>query len=163
MKKLHPHAIVLFLLDGLLTTLIILGSIVFVIASVLAVLENWTLVLYSIIFSLPLLLGLPIIWAYLSYQNYRYILEDKAIRIEKGVIWKREVSIPYERVQNVDIVRGPITRLLGLSDVRIQTAGYHTPTYIKEEGRIPGVDPQEALRVRNQIISRISISKNDGV
>ena len=39
------------------------------------------------------------------------------------MIWKRYVTIPYDRIQNVDIYRGVLARLLGLSDLNIQTAG----------------------------------------
>ena len=46
------------------------------------------------------------IWARLSYKNYRYRLTDLALEKELGVISKKYVSIPYDKIQNVDIYRG---------------------------------------------------------
>src|SRR3989304_6228103 len=52
-----------------------------------------------------LLLVVNYVWAKYFYATYRFELAEKGLRIEKGVIWKRFVTIPYERIQNVDILR----------------------------------------------------------
>ena len=66
------------------------------------------------------------IWARLSYNFYRYELHDNGFRKELGVIWKKYVTITYDRIKNVDIYRGIWARLFGLSDLHIQTAGMST-------------------------------------
>ena len=63
------------------------------------------------------------VWAKLTYHFYRYELTDAGFRKELGVIFKKYVTIPYDRIQNVDIYRGILARMLGLSDLKIQTAG----------------------------------------
>ncbi len=100
------------------------------------------------------------IWAQLSWKFYRYELRDDAFRKEHGVILKKYVSIPYERIQNVDIYRGILARLLGLSDVHIQTAGMSAPIGrygyggFSAEGRLPGLERKEAERLRDELVQR---------
>ncbi len=96
-------------------------------------------------------------WATWTYRNYKYQLTEDTVKIEKGVIAKHYVSIPYERVQNVDIHRGLVARLLGLSSLKIQTAGYSG--YILSEGLLPGLDPQIAEQLREELIRKVKGTK----
>ena len=77
------------------------------------------------------------------------------------MIWKKYVTIPYERIQNVDIHRGLIARLLGLSDLNIQTAGASTMVYrgrggggFGAEGRLPGISCEIAEQLRDELVKR---------
>lgn len=93
----------------------------------------------------------------LSYNNWRYEFTHNAIKIEKGIIWKRYISIPYDRVQNIDINRGILARMLGISDLQIQTAGYSAVSRGQaSEGRLPGLDPIIAENLRDNLIDRVS-------
>lgn len=104
-------------------------------------------------------IGLCYIWARLSWRFWRYQLTEEAYKSERGVIFKRYVSIPYERIQNIDIYRGILDRILGLSDLQIQTAGYgaaggHGLRGFGSEGRLPGLDRQTAENLRDELIKR---------
>lgn len=74
---------------------------------------------------LPIILGLIVAygWACLYWNNYRFEVGPEKITITRGVIGKRVVNIPYERVQNVNIWRGVLDRLFGLYSIQIETAG----------------------------------------
>ncbi len=102
------------------------------------------------------------IWSRLTYRFFKYELSDIALKIEKGVIYKKYISIPYERIQNVDIYRGLLSRILGLSDVHIQTAGYGSSVSkrgISTEGRLPALDPKKAEELREKLIQQIRGTK----
>src|SRR3989344_3819696 len=71
----------------------------------------------------PAVIILSFISAKLTYHFYKYELREDGFRKEYGIIWKKYVTIPYDRIQNVDIYRGILDRMLGLSDLNIQTAG----------------------------------------
>ncbi|MCK4858976.1 MAG: PH domain-containing protein, partial [Candidatus Omnitrophica bacterium] len=91
-----------------------------------------------------------------------YDITKDAYKMEQGVIWKRYVSIPYERIQNVDIHRGVIARLLGLSELRIQTAGFGGAQGKWggfSEGRLPGIDKEKAEQLRDELISKVKGKK----
>jgi len=99
------------------------------------------------------------IWARLSYRYWGYELAANALKIEKGVIYKKYISIPYERIQNVDIYRGLMARILHLSVLHIQTAGYsggHGRGHgWRTEGRLPGLAPQTAEELREKLVQKI--------
>ena len=112
-----------------------------------------------------LILALLYIWSRLAYRYYRYEFTETALKKEHGVIWKKYVSIPYDRVQNVDIHRGLIARFLGLSDLQIQTAGGITAGSYGafSEGYLPGLSREEAERLREDLIQRVQRAKSQGL
>ncbi|OGI82911.1 hypothetical protein A3G53_02795 [Candidatus Nomurabacteria bacterium RIFCSPLOWO2_12_FULL_44_11] len=106
------------------------------------------------------------IWAKLTYRFYRYELAENGFKKESGVIYKKYVTIPYDRIQNVDIYRGILARLLGLSDLHIQTAGGsgYTGGYGGiTEGRLVGLSKEVAEQLRDEVIARARQSKNQGL
>jgi len=119
--------------------------------------------LFLILFILVFFLGY--FWAVLSYRNYFYGLLDDGFRKEHGVIYKKYVTIPYNRIQNVDIHRGILDRLLGLSRIKIQTAGgISTGSYgASAEGYLPGIDKNKAEEIRNELIRRAQNNSNQNI
>ncbi|OGZ18249.1 MAG: hypothetical protein A2V72_00995 [Candidatus Nealsonbacteria bacterium RBG_13_37_56] len=105
------------------------------------------------------------IWAKLTYRFYAYQLTEDVFKKECGVIWKKYVSIPYERIQNVDIHRGVIARILGLSDLYIQTAGASAVVYgrrmagIGAEGYLPGLSMDITEQLREELIKKAKGAK----
>lgn len=170
MEKLDPKAVWLFfwqliLIGGLG---VLLPSLLFVVGILVAIHQEGRLNLpwiESVIsppwgWVIPILLlyaAFCYIWAKLSYRFWRYQLEKNAIKIEKGIIWKKYISIPYERVQNVDIHRGVLARIFGLSDLQIQTAGYsgYGQWGRGTEGRLPGLGIQMAEKLRDELIKKV--------
>jgi uncharacterized protein len=124
----------------------------------------------AILFLLVLLIisaGISYIAAYLSYEYYRYELREDGFRKEYGIIWKKYVTIPYTRIQNVDIYRGLLSRILGLSDLHIQTAGTasvagpYGQSY--SEGRLPGLSEEVAEQLRDELIRRAASNRGQGL
>jgi uncharacterized membrane protein YdbT with pleckstrin-like domain len=107
-------------------------------------------------------LVLCFLWAKLSYRFYRYELTEAGFRKELGVIWKVYVTIPYDRIQNVDIYRGIWARILGLSDLNVQTAGMSTAVGGAggSEGRLPGLSQEIAEELRDELIRRARQARN---
>ncbi len=112
---------------------------------------------------------LAFVWAKLTYHFYRYEITDAGFRKESGVIWKRYVTIPYTRIQNVDIYRGIIARILGLSDLHIQTAGAsasmgrYGAMGVGSEGRLMGLSKADAEVLRDELINRARANTGQGV
>lgn len=69
---------------------------------------------------------------------------DEEIVIRKGRLFRSLVSVPYGRLQYVDIQSGPLARAHGIASCEIHTASPESG------GSIPGlpVDEAEALRTR---------------
>lgn len=57
----------------------------------------------------------------LYWMRFQYRVGQDEIRIDSGVISRRHRSIPFDRIQDVDITQGPLARLLGLAEVKFET------------------------------------------
>lgn len=108
-------------------------------------------------------LVLAFIWAKLTYHFYRFELTEEGFRKELGVITKKYVTIPYDRIQNVDIHRGILNRILGLSDLNIQTAGSAGTKGTGVEGRLPGLSCEDAEQLRDKLIHQARQTRNQGL
>ena len=69
--------------------------------------------------------GVTYLWARLSYEAFRYQLTEYGFYKESGVMQKKPVVIPYNKMHKVEIYRGILQKILGLSGLRIQIAGTH--------------------------------------
>ena len=79
-------------------------------------------------------------WITQYYASISYALTDNEIVVHKGVWWKKKGYVPYNRITNVNIVQGPISRRFQLGTVLIQTAGFSGAA-----GGAGGFRPAEAV------------------
>ncbi len=70
-----------------------------------------------------LALGAAAAIAYIYYQRYRWEITDNDIYINSGIIVKKQVHIPFQRVQSIDFHAGIPQRILGIVQLKIETAG----------------------------------------
>ena len=173
MQQLDPKSVWLFFIGSIFRRFIFI--IIFVIygAAILSDLDkdaslfgflNWLWVI------IPALLIFFWIWAKLTYRFYWYELREDGFRKESGIIWKKYVTVPYDRIQNVDIYRGVIARILGLSDLQIQTAGTAGVAQgglfgraRAPEGQLPGLSREVAEQLRDELVKRAHQSKTQGL
>ena len=63
------------------------------------------------------------VWAVLSWRATVYFVRGNAFHFRQGVIGKNERTVPLDHIQSVDTVQGPVQRLFGIVEVRVETAG----------------------------------------
>jgi uncharacterized membrane protein YdbT with pleckstrin-like domain len=164
-NQLHPRAVWLFFINFFIASSVLSGfGIGFVVLSISeGVGIGFALGLFLILGLIWLLIGY--LWARLSYHFYRYELREDGFRKEHGIIWKKYATIPYDRIQNVDIYRGLVARLLGLSDLQIQTAGGITAGSYGafSEGRLPGLHREVAEQLRDELVRRVQSNRGQGL
>ncbi len=59
---------------------------------------------------------------FLYWRRFEYRVGDSEIRIDSGIVSRTHRSIPFDRIQDVDITQGPVARLFGLARVKFETA-----------------------------------------
>lgn len=102
-----------------------LGSLPIILSLIVASLPGLAQVL-TLILIVPLMaliavlvLGLRVLgWTRLSYE-----LSETEFRKSWGVVFKRKTHVPYQRIQSVNQSARPLQRVVGVCDVRIETAG----------------------------------------
>jgi putative membrane protein len=91
----------------------------------------------------------------LRYRHYRYELTAETLNIDSGVLFRREREIPLGRVQNVDISRSILQRVLGIADVGIETAGgSSTEASLQYVSHTEATRLQEGIRTRKRDLDR---------
>jgi putative membrane protein len=92
-------------------------------------------------------LGIALLAAkWLVWRRFKYGVGASEIVIESGVLNRNRRSIPFDRVQDVDIERTFLARLFGLAKVRIETGAGG-----KDEGLLDSVSLAEANRLREAV------------
>ncbi len=82
--------------------------------------DRWSV--YALAFLVPY--GIAVVGGYLSFR-YRY--EPGELVIRRGLVFRSQRHIPYDRIQNIDAVQNVFHRLAGVAEVKVQTAGGSEP------------------------------------
>ncbi|MFW5918305.1 MAG: PH domain-containing protein [Haloferacaceae archaeon] len=88
-------------------------------------------------------------WNVAYFRRFRYELTADTFDIESGVFSRRDREIPYRRIQNVDIRQNVVQRLLGIAEVRLETAGGG-----QTEAQLQYVNREEAERLQEEVSQR---------
>lgn len=83
------------------------------------------------------------------YRNWGYRLDDKVLETRSGKMFQVLRLLPLNRLQHVDLQRGPVERLFGLARLQLHTAGTHDATIT-----IPGLAADVATQLRDQLVAR---------
>ncbi len=66
---------------------------------------------------------LGIIIGILRYASIQYELGDYALRLNRGIISKAEISIPFKNIQDVDLNQSILLRIFGFATLVILSGG----------------------------------------
>jgi len=67
--------------------------------------------------------GLTFFSLRLNYEMRWYKVTDRSLRIRAGVWNVHEMTMTFANVQNITVSQGPLERLFGISDVKVDSAG----------------------------------------
>lgn len=100
----------------------------------------------------PLLVTVAVVlyWIQSFHSSIKYVLGEDEIVVTKGVWWKTKRIVPYNRITNINIYQGPISRLFKIGKLSIQTAGFSgvsSSGYKTAEAEIFGIKNLEIKEV----------------
>lgn len=87
--------------------------------------------------------------ATVRWRSWRYQLGEDALELRFGVVRRVHSSVPYFRVQRIDVVAGPVDRFFDLARLVLHTASAST------DATIPGIDAARVDDVRRRILDRV--------
>lgn len=76
-----------------------------------------------------------------------YQLREDDLLCRRGILFQRFIAVPYGRMQLVDINRGPLSRLVGLSELKLVTAAAASSV------TIPGLPSADADELRDHLVA----------
>ncbi len=153
----------------------LIGEIVFVVAEHTRLEGTWQGVALGYgVFGFTLLLTIVKYFLIrLDYDMRYYVVTDRSLRIREGALLIHEATFTYANVQNLKIHQGPVERLLGISNLVVETAGGAGG---KTEGsRGPGAFPhfhghqgvfrgiKNPAQVRDQILALLKQYRDAGL
>jgi uncharacterized membrane protein YdbT with pleckstrin-like domain len=79
---------------------------------------------------------------YFRFRTLRYEIDEEGITMRWGILFRREVSLTFARIQDIHLTSNFVERWLGLGRIQVQTASGSA----KAEMTVEGVRQYEALR-----------------
>lgn len=100
-------------------------------------------------FVLGPLFFIPLLPLYFRYHTMRYRFDEQGVSMRWGILFRREVTLNYARIQDIHLASNFVERWLGLARVQIQTAAGSSNAEMTIEGL------QEYQEVRDYLYSRM--------
>jgi len=89
----------------------------------------------------------------------KFSITGEHVVVEKGVWWKKESTISFEMITNVDKTQDPIERYYKIGKIHVQTAGAGGAQGATAEAVIQGIKNRDD--VREEIKSRVRVKKGE--
>ncbi|EUJ19064.1 YbtB protein [Listeria aquatica FSL S10-1188] len=120
-RKLHPIALLKEMFDNLRKSIIPIVIGLFYIFQAIKNNQWFQAWLFPILIIIVILLMFAP--AMIKYWTYRYTLEEKGLRIKYGLIFRKNIFIPYERIQTVQQKQWFFFIPFNVVQILVETAG----------------------------------------
>ncbi|AKS42284.1 PH domain-containing protein [Wenzhouxiangella marina] len=97
-----------------------------------------------------IILLLSLLHARLDARHRGWALREHDLVYQSGVIWRRQVILPFARIQHVETLSGPVERWFDLMRVKCFTAGGQSADLVVE-----GLTSATAGQVRQYLLEQI--------
>ncbi len=90
-----------------------------------------------------LLILIQFLFSYWTYKRYKFRVGHSAFFLDQGIFNRRNIEIPFERIQNINLQQNLIQQALNVVGLDIETAGNEKP-----EVTIKALDKDDAEALR---------------
>ena len=105
--------------------------------------------------SVSLAIVLAVAWSLaisiLGFPKKGYLVREKDVSFQKGLITYKLITVPFNRIQHVEVNQGILAKLFHLSSVKIFTAGGTS-----SDLSIPGLPVNDAQKLKAFLSEKIS-------
>jgi putative membrane protein len=112
--------------------------------------ETYLTIIAVVVALFLVIVVLTVALSLVSYRRFLWEIAETDIHVSSGIIFKKQVHVPFTRVQSIDFHAGLIERLLGLVRVKIETAGGASNRGVI----IPALKLAEAEALRAEALAR---------
>jgi putative membrane protein len=102
--------------------------------------------------------GFPVLalYLYFRYHTLRYDVDAEGLTMRWGILFRREVSLTYARLQDIHLTSNVLERYMGLAKVQLQTASSSAQAEMSIEG-LPFFEP-----LRDFLYARMRGAREEG-
>lgn len=108
---------------------------------------------YKVHLYIAIILGYVFVltWVFVGFSKRKYAIREKDVAYKSGVLIKTVTTVPFSRIQHVEINESPISRLFKLSSLNVFTAGDSSNDLV-----IKGLKKNKALKIKEFINQQIN-------
>lgn len=128
---------------------LVLGVLVLAIGVVVALTTTIAVAVASALVLVGVFGGVSWWWTALVWRSWRFEVGESALHLRHGVVTTRASTIPYHRVQHIDLESGPLERRLRLTTLVLRTAS------ASSDSTVPGIDAADAEVLRRRILDLV--------
>lgn len=99
---------------------------------------------------LPIWLVAGPLWARRYYDRLECALTERALVFGKGILFRSEVTVPLDKIQDLTVKYGPVLDWLGLAKLSVETAGQRS----EHGAEISLVGVVDATAFRDRVLDR---------
>jgi len=108
-------------------------------------------IVWAVVGGIILLFGLISLISVMGFKHKEYAIRERDILYKSGLIFRKTIAIPYNRIQHSEINQGPVERNFNLSQLQIFTAGGHNSDLV-----IPGLFLEQAQDIKEFVMEKTS-------
>jgi len=105
----------------------------------------------AVISGIAVLILFTVVISVMGFPKKGYLLRERDISYKTGLIYYKQISVPFNRVQHVEVSQGILGKIFGLSSIKIYTAGGSA-----SDLSIPGLAATDAQKLKAFISEKIS-------
>ena len=109
------------------------------------------LILAALITVIAVLIIYITVISVLGFPKKGYLLRERDISYKTGLIYYKQISVTFNRIQHVEVSQGILGKLFHLSSVKIYTAGGNA-----SDLSIPGLNISDAKKLKAFVSEKIS-------
>ncbi|MDP5093369.1 MAG: PH domain-containing protein [Polaribacter sp.] len=107
-------------------------------------------ILLDVYFSILIIFALIFLMQFLGFKKRKYVVREKDISYKSGLVFKKTTTVPFNRIQHLEIDQGPISRFFDLAVLSVFTAGNSS-----DDLKINGLKKEEAEKIKEFISNQI--------
>jgi membrane protein YdbS with pleckstrin-like domain len=134
----------------IITVFSVLFLVVFLLETNVEKIGAFPYIKYSYFFLMFLFLILLIAFG-IGFSRRKYVLRDKDVTYKRGVLFKKTTTVPFSRIQHVELDEAPVSRIFNLASISVFTAGDSSDDLV-----IKGIKKEEALKIKEFINQQIN-------
>ena len=108
-------------------------------------------VLIGVPFIFIVLFVLRFVLVLLGFPKKGYLLREQDVSYRSGLLIYKLTTIPFNRIQHVEVSQNMVEKSFGLSSVKVFTAGGSV-----SDLSIPGILPDKAHQIESFLLSKVS-------
>lgn len=152
LRRVSPRARLMWMTSELIQNGVLLVIVVVLtVTGVLADPWSWLLIALA---AVPVVLGVVVV-PWWRYRVHKWGVGAESVVTQRGWLNLERREAPLNRVQTVDVERGPLAQLFGLSEVTVTTASSAGRL------RIQGLDRATAERLVDELTMRAALAEDD--